>query len=111
MTDNTQRTQSVRCIRATITIPAAAGTARTILDLSGDTTHSFIGCKILKKDTSGSDRAAFSAGDSTSNLPQYVVAGEEYYEPGYRDQAYTYIKAASGAAIANVCVVLYSTTE
>lgn len=110
MSDNFKHNyiQSTRVVRANVTIPAAAGTASQILALSADTGHNVIGCKILGKCSDGTDRGAIVVGDSTANLYQYVASGVDYYEPSFSDQVYSFVKAASGAAIANSVIVLYS---
>ncbi len=109
--DKQEMTIGLRCIRKTITIPANSGTAATISSLASLSTAEasrFIGCKILGLKTDGTDRGALILGDATDSLPQYVDAGADYAEPCKDDETYTYVKAASGAAIGSTCVVFYS---
>jgi len=109
--DRHEMTIGLRCIRKTITIPANTGTAATISSLAALTSAEegrYIGCKIMGDLTTGSDRGAIICGDSADSLPQYTAAGADYSEPVKDDEIYTYVKAASGAAIANTCVVFYS---
>ena len=107
---NQDITLCLKVLRKTVTIPAAAGTAATLASLASLTTdeqNNIVGLKILGKCTDGSDRGAILVGDSTLSLPQYVASAADYSEPAVADHLYSYVRANSGAAIANVCVLFY----
>lgn len=108
--DATAFVQSPLMKRASVTIPANASAADTLANLASLTADEklrCIGVKINGVDTAGADRGAIICGDSTGSLPQYIASGSAYQEPVTRDAVNTYVKAASGAALTNVCVVFY----
>lgn len=108
MTQPTQLVQGIRPLYVSVTIPANAGTAVTLLSLvssSIPTGWSIVGAKVCKQINSGgtaTDRSAFIAGNSTSSLPRTVDAGVELDVPCTEVLAYTFVKAITGAAITAV---------
>lgn len=101
--------QAVTCLRKSVTIPASGGTASTLstlASLTADEQSRCIGVRVSGKDTAGSDRAAFFAGDAVGSQLQYVASAATYNEPATRDAVSTFVKSAA-AAITNVCVIFY----